>query len=80
MFQFMNPGPPFVSIALYFRPTGERLGFTLPQLQAHEEGTPFGRTLARFLADDKAGRDSKFKFIAVGADSFPLYLTLTVCS
>lgn len=63
VFQFMNPGPPYVSITLYFRPTGSRLGMTLPQLLAAEAGTPFGRTLGRFLAADKAERDGKLKAI-----------------
>lgn len=63
VFQFMNPGPPYVSIALYFRLTGTRLGMTLPQLLAAEAGTAFGRTLERFLTADKAGRDGKFKAI-----------------
>jgi len=63
VFQFMNPGPPYVSIAMYFRPTGTRLGMTLPQLLASETDTPFGRTLERFLAADQVGRDGKFKAI-----------------
>ena len=63
VFQFMNPGPPYVSIALYFRPAGMRLGMTLPQLLEAEAGTPFGRTLRRFISADKKGKDAKMKAI-----------------
>ena len=63
VFQFMNPGPPYVSIALYFRPSGKLSGMTLPQLMAVEAGTSFGRTLERFLNGDDAGRSAKFKAI-----------------
>ena len=64
VFQFMNPGPPYVSIACYFRPTGERAGMSLDALLAHDRDTPFGRTLRRFLDASDRERDAKFKMVA----------------
>ena len=37
---------------------------SLEQLLKHEEGTPFGRTLRRFVDGDQFERDSKFKAVA----------------
>lgn len=64
VFQFMNPGPPYVSIACYFRPAGERAGMSLDALLAHDRDTPFGRTLRRFLDASDRERDAKFKMVA----------------
>ena len=61
VFQFQNPGPPCVSIACYFQPTGTRAGMNLSQLLAFEHGTPFGTALSRFLRADHKTRDTKFK-------------------
>lgn len=63
VFQFMNPGPPYVSIAAYFRPTGAREGMSLSRLLEREKGTPFGNALARFVDADKPERDRKFKMV-----------------
>lgn len=63
VFQFMNPGPPYVSIAAYFRPTGARSGMSLSRLLEHEKGTPFGNALARFVDADTPERDRKFKMV-----------------
>ena len=68
-FQFQNPGPPFVSIAAYFQPTGSRAGMCLDALLAHERETPFGRTLERFLAADDATRDGKLKMVCALLDA-----------
>ena len=48
VFQFMNPGPPHVSIALASGPREAR-GRSLRELLDAEEESPFGRALARFV-------------------------------
>ena len=63
VFQFMNPGPPHVSIALYFRPTGRHAGRSLRELLDAEEESPFGRALARFVRGDRNERDARFKMV-----------------
>ena len=63
VFQFMNPGPPHVSIALYFRPAGRHAGRSLRELLDAEEESPFGRALARFVRGDRKERDARFKMV-----------------
>ena len=63
VFQFMNPGPPHVSIALYFQPAGRHAGRSLNGMLREEGESPFGRALRRFVNGDAAERDARFKMV-----------------
>ena len=63
VFQFQNPGPPFVSITAFFQPTGARAGMNLEEILEHEKDTAFGKTLSRFLDSDDKEKDGKFKMV-----------------